>query len=116
MTAELQSELDRLGDAEMGDAINRIAHSSGPAQDRFEEMIERAAAKAVRSALREIGLYAETEDKRDKIRRSVTYLSAWTAIIEKAAVVIGTAFLTGIAAAILAVIWAGIRLHMLKQP
>lgn len=108
MTTETEAAAEELA------ACAVLANSA--ACHRLEEMMERAAAKAVKSTFRDIGLYAETPAEQAERRKDLDHLNKWRRAVERAAVIVGTAVLTALAGGMLAVFWLGIRLHLLKQP
>lgn len=98
------------------EAVICAAMANKAACDRLEAMMERAAAKAVKTAFREVGLYADTPADAAERRKDLDHLNKWRRAVERAALIIGTAVLTALAGGVLAVFWLGIRLHLLRQP
>ena len=71
---------------------------------------------AVQRAFADVGIYADTPDERREIRADLYYLRRWRETVDGAAIQVGRVVLLAVAGGLIAALWLGIKLHVLKQP
>lgn len=81
-------------------------------KEELGDLIERS----VRRALDDAGLSLEDRDAREEAREDFRFLRFARRSAYSAAAKIGLVFITICAGAVLAVIWTGIKVHVLRQP
>ncbi len=85
-------------------------------RDELREIVREETGAAVTRAFQDVGLYPDTPDERRKIRADFMYLRRWRESVDGASMQVGRAVLLAIAGGILAAMWLGFKMHVLRQP
>ncbi len=98
LSPEAQAQLRRVVAEETGKAV---AEETG---------------KAVRAAFADIGLYPDDPEERREVREDFRHLRRWRQATDAMAIKVGNVVLMAVAGGMVAAMWVGIKVHLLKQP
>lgn len=71
---------------------------------------------AMQTALKEVGLYAESAEARAEIREDLLHLRRWRKMFNSTSEQIGRSIVFVLTGALLIALWVGFKTHILKQP
>ncbi len=120
MTSEVRAAM-RTSSAPVTVPLNELMTlMEGVAEDAAEKAAakagEQAAQKAVEKALFQIGLDISEKPQQAAVRADMDYLRRWRLSYDRMTGAIGNAVVLAVVAGMLAALWVGLKIHVLKQP
>lgn len=89
---------------------------SAEAQAQLRKVVAEETGQAVRAAFADIGLYPDDPEERREVREDFRHLRRWRQATDAMAIKVGNVVLMAVAGGMVAAMWVGIKVHLLKQP